>query len=97
MKVVTAVALRIDSEALTVHLSDGRTISAPVAWFPRLAHATQEERADWRLIGQGEGIHWPAPDEDISVEGLLAGRRSGETQESLRRWLTARKAQPSAF
>src|ERR1039457_763050 len=79
-------------EALTVDLADGRTITVPLAWFPRLAHGTPAERANWRLIGGGSGIHWPDLDEDISVESLLAGRRSGETQESLRRWIEARKA-----
>ena len=79
-------------EALAVDLADGRTITVPLAWFPRLAHGTAAERANWRLIGGGVGIHWPDLDEDISVESLLAGRRSGETQASLRRWLTARKA-----
>lgn len=80
-----------NEEALIVDLADGRTITVPLAWFPRLAHGTQTERSNWRLIGRGEGIHWPDLDEDISVESLLAGRRSGETQASLRRWLKARK------
>jgi len=79
-------------EALIVDLSDGRTITVPLAWFPRLAHWTLAERANWGLIGGGVGIHWPDLDEDISVESLLAGRRSGEAQASLRRWLQARKA-----
>ena len=79
-------------EALIVDLADGRTITVPLAWFPRLARGTPAERANWRLIGGGVGIHWPDLDEDISVESLLAGRRSGETQVSLRRWLEARKA-----
>jgi hypothetical protein len=79
-------------EALTVDLADGRTITVPLAWFPRLAHGTAAERSNWRLIGDGVGIHWPDLDEDISVEILLAGRRSGETQESFRRWLHAREA-----
>src|SRR5437899_6390504 len=78
-------------EALIVDLADGRTITVPLAWFPRLAHGTATERANWRLIGGGVGIHWPDLDEDISVESLLAGRRSGETQESLKRWLQARE------
>jgi hypothetical protein len=77
-------------EALIVDLADGRTITVPLAWFPRLAHGTPAERANWRLIGGGSGIHWPDVDEDISVASLLAGRRSGETQASLRRWLEAR-------
>lgn len=78
-------------ESLTVDLADGRTITVPLVWFPRLAHATLPERANWRLVGRGVGIHWPDVDEDISVESLLAGRRSNETQDSLRRWLQARK------
>lgn len=82
-------------EALVVDLADGRTITLPLAWFPRLAHGTPEERANWRLIGGGAGIHWPELDEDISVESLLKGRRSGETQESLRRWLQARAMPPA--
>ncbi len=79
-------------DALVVDLADGRTITVPLAWFPRLAHATPAERANWRLIGGGVGIHWTDLDEDISVESLLAGRKSGETQESLRRWLQVRMA-----
>ena len=85
-----AQCVTVSDEALVVDLVDGRTITVPIAWFPRLAHGTQEERANWRLIGSGAGIHWPNLDEDISVESLLAGRRSGETQQSLRRWLQAR-------
>jgi hypothetical protein len=81
----------VSDEALLVDLADGRTIIVPVAWFPRLMHGTSAERANWRLIGGGEGIHWPDLDEDISVGSLLAGRKSGETQESLRRWLKTRK------
>ena len=70
----------VTDDTLTVDLSDGRTISVPLAWYPRLAHGTPEERATWRLIGRGEGIHWPQLDEDISVEGLIAGKPSGESQ-----------------
>ena len=76
---------------LMVELIDGRTITVPLTWYPRLAHGTPAERANWRLIGEGEGLHWPDLDEDISIEGLLAGRRSGETQASLRRWFESRK------
>ena len=78
--------------ALVVELIDGRTITVPLTWYPRLAHGTPAERANWRLIGEGEGLHWPDLDEDISIEGLLAGRGSGETQASLRRWFESRKA-----
>src|SRR5258708_1073376 len=86
-----AQGVTVSDEALTVDLTDGRTIVVPVAWFPRLGHGTAEERADWRLIGGGVGIHWPSLDDDISVESLLEGRRSGETQESLQRWIEGRK------
>ncbi len=85
-------SLTVSDDALVVDLADGRTITVPLAWFPRLAHGTPANRANWRFIGSGEGIHWPDLDEDISVESLLARRRSGETQESLRRWLERRKA-----
>lgn len=80
----------VTEDTLTVGLSDGRTISVPVAWFPRLMHGTSVERAKWELIGSGVGIHWPDLDENISVESVLAGRRSGENQASLRRWLQRR-------
>jgi len=83
----------VTDDTLTVDLSDGRTISVPLAWYPRLIHGTLEERSDWRLIGRGEGIHWPRLDEDISVEGLIAGRPSGESQRSLARWIEARGGQ----
>ena len=82
--------VRVSDDALIVDLSDGRTISVPLAWFPRLVHATTAERANWHRIGLGEGIHWPDLDEDISVRSLLAGRASDESQESLGRWLSAR-------
>jgi hypothetical protein len=81
----------VSEESLTVELEDGRTLSAPLGWYPRLAHAKPEERNGWRLIGQGTGIHWEDIDEDISIEGLLLGRRSGESQRSFQRWLEARK------
>lgn len=80
----------ITDDALVVDLVDGRTVSVPISWYPRLVHAAPSERNNWRLIGRGEGIHWPDLDEDISVVGLLAGRPSGETQSSLRRWLESR-------
>ena len=77
-------------DVLTVELSDGRTLSVPLVWYPRLLHGTTEERDDWELIGDGEGIHWPALDEDISIQGLLDGRPSGESGPSLQRWLQSR-------
>jgi len=85
-----AQSIQVNDDALTVDLVDGRTVTVPLAWFPRLVHGTPDERAHWRLIGGGEGMHWPDLDEDISVESLLAGKPSGETQESLRRWLDGR-------
>src|SRR4051794_4491204 len=85
-----AQSVSVSDDALIVDLADGRTITTPLAWFPRLAHGAPAERKNWRLIADGEGIHWPDLDEDISVESLLAGRRSGESQECLRRWLEQR-------
>ena len=70
----------VTDDTLTVELSDGRTVSVPLAWYPRLLHGTAEERGRWRLIGQGRGMHWPDLDEDISVANLLAGKPSGESQ-----------------
>lgn len=87
---VQAQNVEVTEDALRVDLVDGRSVSVPLAWFPRLANGRPAERANWRLIGRGEGIHWPELDEDISVEGLLAGRRSGESQASLARWLASR-------
>ena len=90
VSVPEAMAIMVTEDTLTAELSDGRAISVPLAWYPRLVHATPEERINWKLIG-GEGIHWPDLDEDISVEGLLAGRKSGESQRSFRQWLEARR------
>ncbi len=90
MEVPHAVSVFIDDDTLTVELDDGRTVSVPVAWYPRLQHASKEEKTNWRLIGKGCGIHWENLDEDISVEGMLAGRPSGESQASLKKWLESR-------
>lgn len=79
-------------DLLRVDLADGRTITVPLAWYPRFLHGLPEERDNWRLIGEGEGIHWPDLDEDISVENLLAGKPSGESQRSFKRWLEERPA-----
>ena len=86
-----AQSVTFGEDTLQVELTDRRTIHVPLAWYPRLLHGTTAERTHWRLIGKGEGIHWPDLDEDISIAGLLAGRRSGETQLSLRRWLESRR------
>ena len=80
----------VTEDSLTVDLSDGRTVSVPLAWFPRLLHVTPEERNNWRLIGDGEGIHWHDLDEDISMENLIWGKPSGESQKSFKKWLEKR-------
>jgi len=80
----------VTEDTLTLDLADGRTISIPLAWYPRLLHGTLDERARWEWVGDHEGIHWPDLDEDISVEGIIAGRRSGESQRSLQKWLEQR-------
>ena len=90
MLVPDAVSVEVTDDTLTVELSDGRHISAPLTWYPRLLYASHEERQKWRFVGKGQGIHWDDIDEDISVENLLLGRRSGESQKSLKRWLEAR-------
>jgi len=83
-------AVHVSEDTVSVELADGRTIAAPLAWYPRLAHAAAEERTSWRLIGGGRGIHWPAIDEDISVANLLAGQASAESQSSFKKWLASR-------
>jgi len=84
---VKAQNVAVTEDNLVVDLSDGHSISVPLAWYPRLVHGTPEERNNWRWIGDREGIHWPDLDEDISVENLLLGKASGESQDSFRRWL----------
>lgn len=82
--------VQVGDDALRVTLTDGRVISVPLNWYPRLLHASGAERSNWRLIADGIGIHWPDIDEDISIEGLLAGRPSRESDASLKRWLADR-------
>ncbi|WP_204151004.1 DUF2442 domain-containing protein [Leptolyngbya sp. CCY15150] len=82
----------ITDDTLSVDLSDGRTISVPLAWYPRLLHGAIEERNDYRLIAGGNGIHWNQLDEDISIKNLILGQPSGESQTSLQRWLNSRVA-----
>jgi hypothetical protein len=91
MRTAVATQVNVSKDALTVELADGRTIAVPLAWYPRLAHATAKELNSWRLIAGGRGIHWPDVDEDISVANLLAGQPSGESQRSFQQWLTKRK------
>lgn len=88
----TVTDVEVGDDSLTAQLSDGRTVTAPLAWYPRLLNGTEGERRNWRLIGGGEGVHWPDLDEDISVMNLTLGQPSGESQRSLGRWLERRKA-----
>ncbi len=89
LSLITEVTLT--NEVLSVQLGDGRFISIPIAWYPRLHHATTDERNNFRLIGEGKGIHWEALDEDIGVEQIIAGIPSQESQKSLKRWLDNRQ------
>ncbi len=86
-----AVSVEVTDDHLIVELDDGRTISVPLGWYPRLAHGTPEERNNYEIWGEGTAISWPDLDEDLSVESILAGRRSGESQRSFERWLAERK------
>ena len=83
----------VDNESLAVDLVDGRTLVVPLVWFPRLWHGTPSERGHFEIFGDGAFIHWPDLDEDLSVAGLLSGRRSGESPRSLKKWLEARTTQ----
>jgi hypothetical protein len=85
------VNVTIDDDTLSVDLEDGRTVSVPIGWYPRLAHGTPAERANFQISGAGYGIHWPELDEDIGVEGLVLGKRSTESPASFKRWLQRRK------
>src|SRR5438552_585185 len=87
---VAAENVIVTKDSLKIDLADGRTIEAPLTWYPRLLHASAKERSRWRLIGRGEGIHWPDLDEDISVENVLLGHHSGESQRSFKKWLDGR-------
>ena len=88
---VLATSLDFSEDSFMVYLNDGRRITIPLAWYPRLHHASRDERKSYEFIGAGEGIHWPRLDEDISVEALLSGRRSHETQNALKKWLQRRR------
>jgi hypothetical protein len=95
IRIPEALNVLLTDDTLSVDLSDGRSISVPIAWFPRLLHSTEKDRRNWRLIGKGQGIHWEDIDEDISIEGLLAGKPSGESQESFKKWLAKRSEKDS--
>ena len=86
-----AVEVNVTDDELVVGLSDGRCLTVPLAWYPRLFHASDSERRNWQLLGNGYAIEWPDLDEHIGIEGLLAGRHSGESSQSLKRWLASRR------
>jgi hypothetical protein len=90
IKSARAVNVHVLADTLIVDLEDGRSISVPLVWYPRLLSGTEQERQNWQLIGKGDGIHWLDLDEDISVENLLSGKPSGESQRSFKEWLAAR-------
>lgn len=83
-------SVQVTEEALIVELADGRTISVPLAWYPRLWYGTSKERENFEIIGEGEYIHWPDLDEDLSVIGILTGRKPKENPDSFKKWLAAR-------
>lgn len=85
-----ATQVNVTDDRLVVELSDGRSLSVPISWYPRLEYATPTERSDWTLVGGGSGIHWESLDEDISVQALIAGKASSESQTSLKSWLASR-------
>ena len=87
-----AIKVYVTEDTLSVDLEDGRTISVPIGWYPRLAHGTPEERANFQISSAGYGIHWPDLDEDIGVEGILLGKKSNESQASFERWLLRRQS-----
>jgi len=91
LEIRDALDVRVSEDTLSVEFNDGRTISVPLDWHPRLSHAIEQERSHWRIIGKGHGIHWEDLDEDIKVEGLLVGVPSGESQSSFKKWLEARQ------
>ena len=85
-----AQGVEIREDTIVLNLVDGRTMTVPIVWYPRLWYGTKEERAHFELLDEGRYIHWPDLDEDLSIDGMVAGRRSGETADSLRKWLAAR-------
>ena len=88
-------SVAVNEESLTVDLVDGRTIIVPLVWYPRLWHGTPEERNHVEIFGEGAYVHWPDLDEDLTVTGLLAGLVSGESAQSLKKWLEGRAQKTS--
>lgn len=87
-----AMHVTVTEDKLIVDLADGRSLGVPLAWYPRLVRGTPAERQHWQLLGDGYAIEWPDLDDHIGVEGLLAGRRSGESPQSFERWLATRRS-----
>ena len=81
----------VTDDTLSVDMEDGRTVSVPIGWYPRLTHGKASERANVQISGAGYGLHWPELDEDIGIEGLLLGKRSTESPGSFQKWLEGRK------
>jgi hypothetical protein len=92
-----ATDVKVTDDVLVVALQDGRAVSVPLAWYPRLMAGTPAERRRWELIGPGIGIHWPALDEDISIRALLQGQGSNESAASLRRWRALRQRPANTY
>ena len=91
LRLARVVNVLVTDDTLSIDLEDGRTVSVPIGWYPRLAYGTPAERANFQIIGAGYGIHWPDLDEDLGVEGLLLGKRSAESPASFERWLQRRE------
>lgn len=87
-----AATVSVEHEKLSVVLADGRSLIIPLDWYPRLLHGSPSERSNWQLLGEGYAVEWPDLDEHIGVEGLIAGRRSHESQRSFEKWLATRRA-----
>lgn len=92
---VRAESVQINDDSLIIYLVDGRTLTVPLAWYPRLWYGTEAERQNFEVFGDGEYMHWPDLDEDLTVAGIVAGRHSGESPTSLNRWLEKRTASQS--
>ena len=88
--------ISVSDDALQIDLTDGRTIIAPLMWYPRLWHGSPAERSNYKIIGDGKYIHWPELDEDLTVSGVLAGYRSAESAKSLKKWLNGRSNHPGS-
>ena len=84
-------SVKVNDDEVVIDLVDGRTITVPLAWYPRLWHGSPQERNHFEIFADGAYIHWPDLDEDLTVAGMLAGQRSGESPQSLKKWLDSRR------